>query len=136
MAGPLLDVGPHIVGVAEYLAGPVTSVEAEAGAEEGQVQLVFGHSSGCLTRADVDLLAPVASTEETLSLLGPTGAESYANPEVVDFVGAYRAMLDELLGRVTDGLPASPRGLASSVDRAVAMAAVLDEAAARLASAR
>ena len=134
-AGPLLDVGPHIVGLAEYLAGPIVTVDATAPGGWGRVDLRFGHAKGCVTTASVDLVAPVTSTHESLSLSDAAGDEHYSNPTAVDFVGAYQAMLDDLLDRLADGRSPSARDLASSLERAVTMAAVLDEAGARLLSA-
>ncbi len=131
-AGPLLDVGPHIVGLAEYLAGPIADVAATAAGGPGRVDFVFEHVRGCVTTSAVDLVAAVSSTHESLSLRDDAGSEHYANPAAVDFVGAYQAMLDDLIGRLADGRAASARGLASSLDRAVAMAEVLDEAGRRL----
>lgn len=134
-AGPLLDVGPHVLGLVEYAAGPVVAVDASAAGGHGRLDLALHHASGCVSTATIDLDAPVTSTNESILLVGDGPGARYANPEAVDFGAAYRAMLDDLLGRLADPSAVSARGLASGLDAACAMADVLDAVARRLAGA-
>ncbi|OJV84218.1 MAG: hypothetical protein BGO37_01660 [Cellulomonas sp. 73-92] len=130
-AGPLIDVGPHIIGLAEYLAGPVATIRAEAPAH-GRLDLRLTHADGCETVAVVDLLADVTCTNEDITLSGDGRVRGYRNPEAVDFVAAYTGMLDDLLGRVRGTRATSSRGAACSLESAVTMAAVIDEARSQL----
>jgi len=126
--GPLLDVAPHIVSIVEFVAGPVVAVDAATTDAQSRVVLTLRHAGGCVTTARLDLFAPVTSTHECVTLSTGAAEERWGNPSPVDFPGAYRAMLNDLLARIEEPGRLSPRGDESSVARACAMAELLDEA--------
>lgn len=134
-AGPLLDIGPHIVSIVESIAGPVVGVEAASTDSRRRLLLTLRHDGGCATEARVDLLAPVTSTYESVTLIGDGREERWSTTSAVDFPGAYRALLDDLLDRVCGAGTTPPRAAESGLHRACAMAELFDEASRRLATA-
>jgi predicted dehydrogenase len=131
-AGPLLDVGPHIVAMLEYIAGPVDSVEAARTDSGGRVLLSLHHHTGAGSTVSIDLRAAVSSTHESIHLRSSTRDESWSNPAAVDFVAAYTAMLDDFLGHLHGTAPESPRAKLSGVQHSPEMAEVLDKVLRRL----
>lgn len=132
--GPLLDIAPHVVSMAEAIAGPVDRVDDASTDDRGRLLLTLRHLRGCTTSARIDLLAPVSSTHESIALVSGDVREQWSNAEAVDFPAAYRALLDDLLRRVSDPGATSPRGDESGLASACAMAELFDEAARRLAA--
>jgi hypothetical protein len=97
VAGPLFDVGPHVLSQLELLLGEVTSVTSASTDERGAVDFSLVHSSGAHSVSHIDLRAPVAFTEERISLSSPGETRSWGNDGQVDFIAAFRLMVDDVI---------------------------------------
>lgn len=127
-AGILYDVGPHLISLLEYILGPVARITGVRQDENLRLHLDLVHESGAGATVVADLRARVPSTCESARLTRGSCTESWATRGAVDFVGAYAAMLDDLLARVRapQSRP-SRRALMSSPGAAVHVASLLSE---------
>jgi len=101
-AGPLLDLGPHVIDLLDAALGPVVEVDAAASRGERWVTLELGHESGAVSQAVV--------CSHTALDPSRTGAQLYGEAGVleVDCVRAtgpeaFATVRAELAGLVRDG---------------------------------
>ncbi|MEY4761217.1 MAG: hypothetical protein RLZZ200_1073 [Pseudomonadota bacterium] len=125
-AGALLDMGPHLMGVAVSILGPVESVRASSADGIG-CEVQARHRDGGRSTARIFLHDPTLDPDdERYTCAGPAGTVQ-AGPCRHDGIACYRATVQSLLhGHST--LPAPDARFACE------LAAILEAAAASLAS--
>jgi predicted dehydrogenase len=99
-AGPLFDAGPHVISQLEALLGEVSEIGSVSSDERGVIELSLVHESGAHSTSRIDLRREVNFTREGIVLVSDGSESSWHNEHEVDFVDAFRLLIDDLIDGV------------------------------------
>jgi predicted dehydrogenase len=101
-AGPLLDLGPHVIDLLDAALGPVVEVDAAAARAGRWVTLQLGHQDGAISQAVLCSHTPLDPRRAGAQLYGPEGVLEVDCVQAVD-PEAFATMRAELATLVRDG---------------------------------
>lgn len=106
-AGPVVDVGPHMLPILEFCGGPIAGIIQAEALTASSARVTLAHASGLTSKLLINLGSDVPFTREAIALNGET---LWRNSAAVDFEAAYHSMLTELLQQIDEPSPSRAGG--------------------------